>query len=111
MAGFAYAPEVLARFPTIVGGVIHASGLTNGPSPAALRESFGAEQAAVLERLGGTPLSEVPSLAAWRRAFRGFGVDPTAYRSAAEAFRSAGTGHMAEELAAAVDRLEKLTAL
>jgi len=27
----------------------------------------------------------VPSLAAWRRAFRAFGVDPTAYRSAAEA--------------------------
>ena len=84
-AGFAYAPEILARFPTIVGGVIHASGLTNDPSPSALRESFRAEQAAVLERLGGTPLSEVPSLAAWRRAFRGFGVDPTAYRSAAEA--------------------------
>jgi DNA/RNA-binding domain of Phe-tRNA-synthetase-like protein len=27
----------------------------------------------------------LPSLAAWRRAFRAFGVDPTAYRSAAEA--------------------------
>jgi DNA/RNA-binding domain of Phe-tRNA-synthetase-like protein len=39
----------------------------------------------VLERLGDVPLSEVPSLAAWRRAFRTFGVDPTGYRSAAEA--------------------------
>ena len=27
----------------------------------------------------------MPTLAAWRRAFRAFGVDPTAYRSAAEA--------------------------
>ena len=36
-------------------------------------------------RIGDTPLSEIPTLAAWRRAFRGFGVDPTAYRSAAEA--------------------------
>ena len=31
------------------------------------------------------PFSELPSLAAWRRAFRAFGVDPTGYRSAAEA--------------------------
>ena len=36
-------------------------------------------------RIGDTPLSELPTLAAWRRAFRAFGVDPTAYRSAAEA--------------------------
>jgi DNA/RNA-binding domain of Phe-tRNA-synthetase-like protein len=85
VAGFAYDREILASFPTIVGGVVHATGLTNGPSPPALREAFEAEQAAVLERLGTTPLSELPSLAAWRRAFRQFGVDPTAYRSAAEA--------------------------
>jgi DNA/RNA-binding domain of Phe-tRNA-synthetase-like protein len=82
---FAYDQQILASFPSIVGGVVHATGLTNGPSPRALREAFEAEQAAVLERLGATPLSEVPSLAAWRRAFRQFGVDPTAYRSAAEA--------------------------
>ncbi len=31
------------------------------------------------------PLSELPALAAWRKVFRGFGVDPTQYRSAAEA--------------------------
>jgi DNA/RNA-binding domain of Phe-tRNA-synthetase-like protein len=39
----------------------------------------------VRDRIGETPLSEVPSLAAWRRVFRGFGVDPTQYRSASEA--------------------------
>ena len=39
----------------------------------------------MLARIGETPLSELPTLAAWRRAFRAFGVDPTAYRSAAEA--------------------------
>ena len=38
-----------------------------------------------IARIGEAPLSEMPSLAAWRRAFRAFGVDPTAYRSAAEA--------------------------
>ncbi len=82
---FQYDPAIAARFPTIVGGAIHAVGVTNGPSPDDLVESFRAEQAAVIARIGDTPLSEVPSLAAWRRAFRAFGVDPTAYRSAAEA--------------------------
>lgn len=82
---FAYEPDVVARFPAVAGGVIHAVGVTNGPSSAALREAFRAEQERVRARIGDTPLSEIPTLAAWRRAFRGFGVDPTAYRSAAEA--------------------------
>lgn len=85
MPRFGYHPEITARFPAIVGGAIHAVELTNGPSSEALARAFGAEQAATLTRIGATPLSELPSLAAWRRAFRGFGVDPTAYRSAAEA--------------------------
>ncbi len=85
MARFAYDPDVVERFPSIAGGVVHATGVTNAPSPAALVEAFEAEQRATLERLGSTPLSELPSVAAWRRAFRGFGVEPTQYRSAAEA--------------------------
>jgi DNA/RNA-binding domain of Phe-tRNA-synthetase-like protein len=82
---FSYDPEVAARFPSVAGGVIHAVGLSNGPSPAELAAAFRAEQTAVRARIGETPLSELPTLAAWRRAFRAFGVDPTAYRSAAEA--------------------------
>jgi len=85
MARFAYAPEIFDRFPTVVGGVVHAVGLVNGPTSAELRRAYDEEQAAVRARIGLTPLSELPSLTAWRRAFRGFGVDPTAYRSAAEA--------------------------
>jgi DNA/RNA-binding domain of Phe-tRNA-synthetase-like protein len=85
MVGFAYAPAILERYPRVVGGVIHATGLTNGPSSPALVAAFEAEQRQAIDRLGDTPLSEIPTLAAWRRAFRAFGVDPTAYRSAAEA--------------------------
>jgi DNA/RNA-binding domain of Phe-tRNA-synthetase-like protein len=85
MARFVYDADIVARFPGVVGGVLAVDGLRSGPSPAALTADFAAEQRATLERLGDTPLSEVPSLAAWRRAFRAFGVDPTAYRSAAEA--------------------------
>jgi DNA/RNA-binding domain of Phe-tRNA-synthetase-like protein len=84
MPVFQYDPDIVERFPAVVGGVLLAEGLQGTPS-AELTAAFGAEQRAVLERLGDTPLSEVPSLAAWRRAFRTFGVDPTAYRSAAEA--------------------------
>ncbi len=84
MPAFGYHAAVLERFPTIRGGAILATGLVNGPSPAGLAAAYAAEQQLVRERLAGTPLSEVPSLAAWRAVFRGFGVDPTKYRSAAE---------------------------
>ena len=43
-ARFAYDPEVAARFPSVAGGVIHAEGVSNGPSSPALVEAFGAEQ-------------------------------------------------------------------
>ena len=85
MRRFGYEPEILERFPRVVGGVIHAGGVVNRPAPAELSAAFVAEQRAVIQRVGGTPLSELPTLAAWRGVFRGFGVDPTKYRSAAEA--------------------------
>jgi DNA/RNA-binding domain of Phe-tRNA-synthetase-like protein len=85
MARFGYDHEILERFPTVVGGVIHADGVVNRPAPAELTAAFGAEQASVRVRVGETPLSELPTLAAWRGVFRSFGVDPTKYRSAAEA--------------------------
>ena len=82
---FSYHPEVPARFPTIRAGVALATGLSNGPSPPALLEQFRVQQRKTLAELGDAPLSEVPSLAAWRRVFAGFGVKPTQYRNAAEA--------------------------
>jgi DNA/RNA-binding domain of Phe-tRNA-synthetase-like protein len=57
----------------------------NGQTASALRAELEAAAADAVARIGNQPLSEVPSLAAWRRAFRAFGVDPTQYRSAAEA--------------------------
>ena len=85
MALFRYDPAILERFPSVIGGVIHATGVRNGASPAALAQVFIDEQRDVRERIGQAPLSELPELAAWRRVFRGFGVDPTQYRCAAEA--------------------------
>ena len=85
MARFGYDHEILERFPAVVGGVIHAAGVTNRPSPAELTAAYRAEQSSARERIGDTSLSELPTLAAWRAVFRGFGVNPTKYRSAAEA--------------------------
>src|SRR5438132_151170 len=85
MTVFRYHPDILARYPGVAGGVILARDMTNGPTPKDLQAAFQAEQQATLQRIGTTPLSQVESLAAWRSAFRSFDVDPTQYRSAAEA--------------------------
>jgi DNA/RNA-binding domain of Phe-tRNA-synthetase-like protein len=85
MTTFRYDAAILERFPKVVGGVILAANVTNGPTPEPLLAEYQAEQQAVLARIDETPLSQIPSLAAWRSVFRGFGVDPTQCRSAAEA--------------------------
>lgn len=85
MLYFKYHPEIIKRYPSVIGGVILARGLKNGPTPDELRIRYEAEQQATIARIGSKPLSEIESLAAWRSVFRGFGVDPTQYRSAAEA--------------------------
>jgi DNA/RNA-binding domain of Phe-tRNA-synthetase-like protein len=81
---FSYAPDILERYPHLCAGVILARGMHNGPSPEPLKAAFSAEQAAVIARLNGAALSDLPSIKAWRSAFRGFGVEPTQYRCAAE---------------------------
>ena len=85
MKVFQYHPDILARYPAVVGGAILAQGMTNGPTPDGLLAAFQAEQRATLQRISDTPLSQIEALAAWRSALRGFDVDPTQYRSAAEA--------------------------
>lgn len=85
MLGFGYAPDIIDRYPTLNAGVILAQNMQNGPTPPALHERYAAEQQAVIDRIGNTPLSEIATLAAWRRVFSSFGVNPTKYRSAPEA--------------------------
>lgn len=85
MTTFRYDAAILKSFPAITGGVILATNLHNGPTPEPLRAAYQQEQRATLARIGETPLSQLPTLAAWRSAFRRFGVDPTQCRSAAEA--------------------------
>jgi DNA/RNA-binding domain of Phe-tRNA-synthetase-like protein len=82
---FHYHGEIIEAFPEARAGVILARGLRNGPSPESLQQAFLAEQQAVLAEIGDTPLSKLPTLSAWRGAFRKFGINPTKYRSAVEA--------------------------
>ena len=82
---FQYDEAIIEKFPQTVGGVILAEGMTNGKSSGTLVEEYQAEQESVLERIGDTPLSELPTLSAWRSTFREFGVNPTKTRSATEA--------------------------
>ena len=84
MTHFQYDPRITANYPNLVAGVILGRGMANTPTTASLRDAYLAEQAAVIARIGDTPLSQLPSLSAWRRAFSAFGVSPTKYRSAAE---------------------------
>jgi DNA/RNA-binding domain of Phe-tRNA-synthetase-like protein len=82
---FSYDEGVTGRFPSIHAGVVIASGLVNGPAPDQLIDEYTAEQAAVYDRLQETPISDLPSISAWRQVFAQFGVKPTQHRSAAEA--------------------------
>jgi DNA/RNA-binding domain of Phe-tRNA-synthetase-like protein len=84
-AVFAYDPAVTERYPDIHGGVLHAAGLANGPSPPDLLDAYAAEQRSAVERLRETGIADLPSIGAWRRAFTAFGAKPTQYRNAAEA--------------------------
>ena len=81
---FQYHPDLLAQYPAIQGGLLFVTGLHNGPTPPALLAQYTAEQAAVNGCLPAS-LADLPSIAAWRTAFRRFGVNPTQYRCAAEA--------------------------
>ena len=85
MASFQYHPDIIENYPKIVGGVILANGMSNPPTSDKLRDQYFATQEQVKARIGDTPLSEIESLSAWRRAISAFGVSPTKYRSASEA--------------------------
>jgi DNA/RNA-binding domain of Phe-tRNA-synthetase-like protein len=84
MIGFAYHSEILKRFPEVCGGVLLLNDVSIGPARDDFLAAYTSEQQAVKSRIRDAPLSEIESLAAWRAAFRAFGVDPTRYRSAAE---------------------------
>ena len=80
MTLFRYDPGVLERFPMTVGGLLHTRDSCERP-PRPRSPPRRAEQERTLELLGDRPVGTLPSIAAWRRAFAAFGVEPTRYET------------------------------
>ncbi len=70
MSGLHYeiAPEIFARFPGYVRGVVVAHGVKNGPAPEALVAMLREAEASVRERLSLEGLAERPRIKSWRQA-------------------------------------------
>ena len=77
--------EVAAAFPAYQVAVVVAEGLTIAPQrPQALDALIAAREAAARAQWGATELSQIPGIAAWRAAYKGFGIKQTRYRSSVE---------------------------
>lgn len=77
--------EIAADFPDFRVAVVLADGLEIGADrPADLEALIAEREAAAREAWAGRELSEIPGIAAWRRAYRAFGIKKTSYRSSVE---------------------------
>ncbi len=77
--------ELVERFPEFRVAVVVAEGLRlkSGRS-AELDALLGERETACRARWEGKELSEIPGIAAWRAAYKGFGIKKTSYRSSVE---------------------------
>ena len=78
---FQHSPAIWQQFPQLVAGLLVIDSLDPGADVAARIAPF-FQQARV--RLADATESDLPEVAAWRRAYSQMGMKPTQYRSAAE---------------------------
>lgn len=77
--------EIADAFPEFRVAVVTARELRiEEPRTPELDAIVAAREAACRARWAGTELSEIPGIAAWRRAYRAFGIKRTSYRSSVE---------------------------
>jgi len=77
--------DLIPRFPAFRVGVIVAEGLRLAPErPPALDAFIAEREEACRPRWSGMELSEIPGIAVWREAYKGFGIKKTSYRSSVE---------------------------
>lgn len=77
--------ELMPAFPDFRVAVVVAEGLDIAQArPAALDALIREHEEDARTRWGGTELSQIPGVAAWRTAYRQFGVKKTSYRSSVE---------------------------
>src|SRR5262245_35494078 len=77
--------EIIRDFPDFRVAVVTATGIEIDPGrPSELAAIIGEREAACRAVGGGTELAEIPGIAAWRKAYRAFGIKKTSYRSSVE---------------------------
>lgn len=77
--------DLVPSFPEFRVAVVVAEDLAiPAERPAALDADVAAREAACRAQWGGTELSQIPGIAAWRAAYRAFGIKKTSYRCSVE---------------------------
>jgi DNA/RNA-binding domain of Phe-tRNA-synthetase-like protein len=87
------APEIFARYPGYVRGIVVAQGVSNGPSPEGLVRLLREAEASVRDRLTLEGIAEQPRIKSWREAYRAFGSKPSEFRSSIEALARRALRH------------------
>ena len=77
--------EIIRDFPEFRVAVVRVARIEIEPGrPAELAALIAEREAACRAAWGGMDLSEIPGVAAWRKAYRAFGIKKTSYRSSVE---------------------------
>ena len=101
---YSISPEIFARFPGYVRGVVIAHGVTNGPSPAELVQMLRDAEESVRARVNPEQVAEEPRIKSWRETYRAFGAKPSEFRSSVEAMvRRVLRGDQLPSISALVD--------
>jgi DNA/RNA-binding domain of Phe-tRNA-synthetase-like protein len=77
--------EIFAKFPDYAVSIVHANGVSNGPSDEWSLGLLRSAEAEAYGRLGDGSPAEHPHIAAWRQAYSRFGSKPSRYPCSAEA--------------------------
>jgi DNA/RNA-binding domain of Phe-tRNA-synthetase-like protein len=73
--------DLVERFPEFRVAFVLAEPLSVAQRGPQLAKDIAAAEAECRRRWGGMELSAVPAVAAWRAAYKGFGIKKTSYRS------------------------------
>jgi DNA/RNA-binding domain of Phe-tRNA-synthetase-like protein len=82
---YSISPEVFARYPGYVRGVVIAHEVSNGSSPDELVQLLRDAEESVRARVTLEKVADEPRIRSWRDAYRLFGAKPSEFRSSVEA--------------------------
>ncbi|MFY9825176.1 MAG: phenylalanine--tRNA ligase beta subunit-related protein [Thermoanaerobaculia bacterium] len=104
MARLLVTPEIFARFPGVVLGVIVAREIDNTGESEEILAGLRQEEARAREIFAAQPIPEHPHIAPWREAYRSFGAKPKDHPSSIENLvRRAAKGHALPRINPLVD--------